>query len=262
MIHLLRNLLIPILVIWTFPANGKTSNPVDMSVTSESPIRNNFWTFGLSGTRHTLRAGDGNELTGNTVDVSFGTGILRHMWYSYGTVDILLGPFEPTREKQLDVDYQGTGITYWWGYSAQELDLRHPEGGYGFTMGIKYADIAGRSIGRNRREKGLRSNIENEHQISDYRMRITTFSLIPAIFFCWLKESRATGNSRELLRTRVEGYFLTLGLSLPVLSTYRAQYTSREKGDLGELNVDKNHKETGEMDGFSILINFTSLLGV
>lgn len=227
-------------------------------------IRNSFWSFGMSGVRHALKAGNGNEIIGNALTTSFGLGYLRKKWYSYGTINILLGPYEPIRERQLNVDYDGTGLTYWLGYSAQEMDLRSPEGGYGFVMGFDYSDITGNSFGRNRQEVGDPDSPTNIGLINNYSMRASQLSVVPSIFFCWLEGGRPKGNTPELLRTRVEGYILTVGFGIPFLSNYRARYTVNVREDeagKGDI-IEKTVKDLGKLEGFSLLINFTSLLGV
>jgi hypothetical protein len=244
-------------------SNG-IANPGPVNTVAESEIRNGFWSFGLSGLRHTLKAGNGNEVLGNTAAISIGTGYLRHKWYSYGTLNILLGPYEPTRDRQLNVDFEGSGATYWLGFSAQDLDLRSAAGGYGFVMGLDYSDISGHSVGRNRQESGDPANPKNVGLINKYSMHVSQLAVIPSIFFCWLEPGRLKGNTPELLRTRVEGYVLTIGIGIPFLSKYRAGYVMKIKDEetgRGEI-VDKSVNETGKLEGFSIIINFTSLLGV
>lgn len=239
------------LVLATPVARAQSSLTVPITAPSNAPAedKGNVWSFGITGMRHSLKAGDGNELLGNAGAIQIGTGWIANSWYSDVSLDILLGPYEPTREKQLNVDYVGTGLTAFAGFSAQTKNLRSAEGGYGFALGLSYADTVGRSVGRNRKEGSSADLLDN------YTMRVTNFSLIPAIFFSWLKEARPKGNTPELLETRVEGYFLTIGMAMPVLSSYSAKYDKRE-GDQVEEQNDK-----GQLRGYSILIALKSMLG-
>ncbi len=224
-------------------------------------VKSNVWSFGIAGERHSLKAGNGNELLGNSGAIQLGTGYISSSWYADVSLDILLGPYEPTREKQLNVDYVGTGLSFFTGFSAQTKDLRSAEGGYGFALGLTYADIVGRSIGRNRKE-GQESG--NANLIDNYVMHVTNFSLVPAIFFSWLKEARPNGNTPELLETRVEGYFLTIGMAMPLLTAYQAQYDVR--GDVGAADPsatgDLTHvREKGQLRGYSLVISLKAMLG-
>jgi hypothetical protein len=89
-------------------------------------------------------------------------------------------------------------------------------------------------------------------------MRVNNLSLLPAIFLSWLAPPRPRGNTPELLMTRLEGYFLTLGMAMPLLSSYSARYTVRpEPGQ----PAPPQKLEKGELRGYSILMSFTAMLG-
>jgi hypothetical protein len=219
---------------------------------ADGPVRKSVWSFGLTGARHSLKAGNGrDEFLGNSAAVQIGNGSVAKSWYSLGSLDILLGPYEPALGDQLSVDYQGTGLTMWTGFSAQTLDLRSEAGGYGFALGLSYADIVGRSIGKNKKDDGS-ADPDNGARIGAYTMRVTNFSLLPGIFFSWLSPARPSGNAPELLATRTEGYILTLSAAMPLLVSYSAKF---ERLD-GEQESD-----SGRLRGYSVLVTLMSLLG-
>lgn len=230
-----------------------TPAPAAIIEVESEDIKRSVWSVGLTGNRHTWKAGDGNEILGNSAAVALGGGYIEEEWYVNLSLDIILGPYEPTRNRQLNVDYQGTGLTIWWGYSAQTLDLRSAEGGYGFALGLGYADTVGRSFGKNRRESKDANDPENAELIESYVMRVTNFSLLPAIFFSWLSPGRKHGNAPELLMTRVEGYVLTLGMAMPLLATYKAEYSTKAGGE--------NTSESGRLRGYQMLVSLTAMLG-
>src|SRR5690606_19285590 len=116
--------------------------------------REDAFSVGLMGLRHSLKTGDGNEMIGNAAAIQLGKSYIAPTWFWNASLDIHLGPYEPTRGRQLDVDFFGTGLSVWGGTSAQNSNLRSLEGGYGFALGLSYADVVGRSIGRNRFERG------------------------------------------------------------------------------------------------------------
>lgn len=227
--------------------------------------RRSVWSVGVSGQRHSLKAGDGNEILGNSGAFQLGYGFVAQSWFLNLSLDVLLGPYEPTREGQINVDYLGTGFTLWTGVSAQTLDLRSQAGGYGFALGVSYADAVGRAIGRNRDE----DDPPPSELIDDYVLRVTNFSLLPAIFFSWLKEARPRGNTPELLATRVEGYFLTLGMAMPIMVSYNARYSLRTKPAPVATPAEAQEpakgpqsvEEKGRMRGYSVLVSLTAMLG-
>lgn len=227
-------------------------------------VRKQFWTFELSAFRHDLKAGDGNELKGKNLNLSIGKGSMKEKWFSYGSVDIILGPYEPVRGNQLDVDYKGVGLSYWIGYSAPDLNLRDELGGYGFIVGLIYSDLVGESIGKNLKINSDDTNPDNVNLIDQYRMHINYFAISPTIFFSWLKPGRKLGDNPDLLKTRIEGYFLTLGLAIPIVSNYQAKYSVKERIDesgRGEI-VSADKSDSGSLEGLSIMIRFTTLFGI
>lgn len=233
--------------------------------------RDDFWSFSLSGERHSFKAGEGYELIGNSGQVSVGYGYLVGRWYAQLAGDIIVGPFNPARAKDLEVDYQGTGVRFWWGYSAQELDLRHADGGYGFVLGLGYSDIVGRSIGRDRTEPVSPMDLGNLGVKSDFSVRVNHLSLYPGFFFCWLKDVRTEGYSSEQLMTRIEGYILKVTFGVPWSADYQEKFKLRQlkegltKESSAETDeifwVDVTKKNRGNLNGYSILITFSALFG-
>lgn len=192
--------------------------------------KRNVFSVGLAGTRHSLKSGEADEVIGNAGAVSLGAGYIAKSWLFNASFDILLGPYEPTRQGAYNVDFYGTGATLWTGFSAQTLDLRSPAGGYGFALGLSYADMVGRSA-------------EATGGSPEYTMRVNHLSLVPGLFFSWLEPARPRGNTPDLLKTRLEGEILSLGMSMPLLSTFNA-------------NAAK-----GRLRGYSIVLNITGVIG-
>lgn len=253
----LRRLLPLLMLAVTWP---KLAKAAELGLPAKKPTeaKSSVFSFGVTGSRHNLKSGDGNEVVGNSGAVQLGTGRVGESWFGLLSLDIHMGPYEPALDDQLNVDFQGTGLTLWTGFSAQTLDLRSAAGGYGFALGLSYADIVGRSIGANHKDSRRRDGSgkpagEDAELIDNYTMRVTNFSLLPAIFFSWLKPGRLAGNSPELLSTRGEGYVLTIGVAMPIMVSYQAKY---------ELLDGTPQNDTGQLRGYSVLLNLTSLLGI
>lgn len=224
--------------------------PVKSSKKSSSEnVKRNIWSFGFTGFRSSLKADDGSELLGNSGAVQLGTGYLGHAFFFDASFDILLGPYEPTFARQVNVDYTGTGMTLWTGFSAQTADLRSEAGGYGFALGISYSDIAGHSSGKN---SSAKNGAQADKLVDDYTMRVTNLSLLPAVYFSWLAPARPHGNTPELLATRVEGYVLTIGAAAPMVATYSADYTTQDG---------KQHSSRGKLNGYGLLLSLKAMLG-
>lgn len=234
---------------------------------------NHFWSVGLTGERFTFKAGDGYELLGNSGGLAIGYGYIKGRWFLMGEGEMFVGPFDPSYRRILNVDYQGTAIQTWWGYSAEELDLRHPDGGYGFIFGFNYKDIVGKSV--DQQDHPIAPGTAKEMRESfNHSVRATSFSITPGIFFCWMQSPRV--KTSKSLVTRIEGYLLTLSYSMPIFSRYQAKYSSWEFKDKVNRNLDEledhdpvqsdeirqgRFKKGGKLKGHSITITFQALLG-
>lgn len=225
---------------------------------ADQGVKRNVFSVGFLGEKHSLKAGDGNELSGNSTAVQLGSGYIADKWYTQFSLDIILGPYEPVRNRELNSDFFGTGFTWFMGVSAQTQNLRSPEGGYGFALGISYADIVGRTVSE--RSQDSREGKRGE-TINDYTIRVNKLSLMPAVFFSWLKDARPKGNSPEQLMTRLEGYLMTIGVEIPLLATYSAAYTIRDNESPTELLPTREQKDNGQLRGYSVLFGLTTFLG-
>ena len=203
------------------------------------------WTLSLSGTQHSLKSGDGDHLIGIAAAVGLGYSYIGHNWIASGRVDFITGPYQSSKQQDLTVDFSGIGIDVNIGFSAENKDLRSYPGGYGFLLGVSYFDSIGRSVGE-------RTSDLDGVKINNWVMRINSFSVYPAVFFTWLQPARQQGNSPDLLLTRIEGYLLSIGISIPIQTEYRVRFEADELRQSSE----------GDLNGYSILVNFTTLFGV
>lgn len=228
---------------------------------ADSDSSETYYFVGFTGVRQNMRGLEVHALTGNSVEINFGMKSLGRNWYLDGSVDVRQGPYEPILDRQLDSDYFGTGFTLTWGISAQNLDIRSIEGSYGFALSAKYLDIAGRSIGRNRSEAAFASG-DKDSIISKYSMRVNELSLTPSIFFSWLTTKREKSNKPEHLKTRIEGYMINIGLSVPYSSRYKARYdlTERPSEDNPDMSTQTSTiTEHGSLRGYSFIIALSTL---
>ena len=235
--------------------------------------KNHFWSVGLTGERLSYKAGTGYELLGNSGLLSIGYGYMQDRWFVMGSADVITGPFNPNQSEKMEMDYQGTGINAWWGYSAQELDLRHPAGGYGFTLGISYIDIAGRNVFE--QDKPIVPSFYSQDGLSyNHSVRMTSTAISPGVFFCWMTPSRTYGSSVEQLKTRVEGYILTIAFQMPIFANYQySQYvwSIKDKESFEPNDQDifipaegwENNlvRQGGKLKGNTLLVSFQALLG-
>ena len=233
---------------------------------ADEATRNTFWHLGMNGERHLLKSGENLHLVGSSLVVQLGRGYVGENWYGSVSLDIISGPYEPVQRDAQTLDYLGTGFTVWWGYNAEPVNIRTDKGNYGFSLGLSYADIVGRTVGQRRYTREAQG-VAGTEVVDDYVMRITNFSLIPAVFFCWLTEPRPLNNRPENLRTRIEGYLLTIGVATPLMATYQVKYKSTNLPEKYDSSKDKapvptSQSKHGRLKGYSIVLSFTAMLGV
>ncbi len=225
--------------------------------------RKGTWVVGSSILRHSLQAGASHELVGKAAQVSLGGGWIAQRWYTSLTLDILLGPWEPSSAQSLDVDWSGTGATWWTGWSARNVDLRSPQGSYGFGLGLTYADMVGRSIGRNRRDPGDPSDPRSVGIVDNYLMRVNNLGVSAALFFTWLAPPRPKGNSPDLLKTRLEGSVLWLGATVPLASSWNAEFDRRvAPATEGSPTIKEQVRERGRLKGWTVFASIQAGLGI
>ncbi len=226
--------------------------PAVATSTMSRETKGSVWSFGLTGLQENLKGSNNHQLIGPSTAIQIGFGHIAEDWLAIVSADILQGPYQPTYDSQLQVDYSGFGISAWTGLSAQKANLRSPEGGYGFALGLSYGTLKGLMVGRNRLDSG-NGTASTRGLVDSYTMTLSKLTLIPGVFFSWLTNARPHGNTPDLLKTRIEGYVLMVGAATPMFATYTAAYT---KG------TNTEQRDSGSLSGYSITVNFTALLGV
>lgn len=212
--------------------------------------RDNYWSIGLAGYQNNLKSGTDQSLLGPSLVVQVGRGHLENNWFLSGTLDIISGPYRAQQGGPVDLDFQGTGFTALLGYSAENTSLRTDLGNYGFTFGISYSDMVGRSL------EGKRTQLADGNAIEKFTTRVTNFSILPAVFFCWLEPPRKKGNDPDLLVTRIEGYILNLGIAVPMKANFTNKYDK-----ISEDGVTPQ-SERGSLKGYTLMVSLTAALGV
>lgn len=232
-----------------------TSAVGDVVYKVEDEIRNSVWGIGVGGNKYRLRSEEDNDLEGVNTVVKVSKGYIFDRGYVMFGLDIFSGPFNTEHRSEVSLDYKGTGFFTTFGYAVDKVNIRSHKGNYGFALGLSYSDIVGRSL----KQGVVESDGEN---ISKFSMRVTNLSLYPSAFFIWLKKGRNHSNRPQDLNTRIEGYLISIGVSVPLLANYRAKYNR-----INEPTSDGDEEITsvsvrGKLRGHSLMIAFTALIGL
>jgi len=215
--------------------------------------RNDVWEVGLNFQRLQLKD-DKNNLVGNGGTFQVGMGRIIGPWQLSLVADIVLGPFTSLRKERVKTDFYGTGGTLSARYTFGHKGARAIRG-LGLSLKLAYADIVGRSIQNSTRT-------DDHREVSDLSMRTSIFMGYAGVFISWIEESRPTGNTAQLLTTRVEGYILSCDFGYPLKSSYSTTYheTEYEEGSDEVISTQKK-RERGAHNGYSIRATLTILLG-
>jgi hypothetical protein len=208
-------------------------------------IKRGAWTFGFYGVRHDLKSDEENNLKGVSTAVQLGYGHIATKWYLNTTLDIFSGPFK-LKKSSSELDFAGTGASVQLGYTFSP-NLRQVGGAYGMVLGLSYSDIIGKS--------------DDNNDENTVKMKINNFSVFSGAVFCLLKPARPNDNKPENLVTRMEGYFLTLGISAPVQAKYDLRY-KREVEETPDTTDSEPARERGQLKGTALMVYLSTWLGV
>ena len=217
--------------------------------------RTTVWTIGLSQNKYALKSGEEASLLDSATVVQLGRGHLAENIYASYTFEIISGPYNSRQQGHVSTDFTGTGFSAMIAHTAENANIRTESGNYGFAIGLGYSDIIGRSV-------GLKPAVSSSENIDQFTMHVTSYTILPSLFFAWLKEVRPVGNTPELLATRIEGYVLNLGIAMPLWARYRISYLSTPMGASGALASPQSVTKNGYLGGYNLVITFSALLGV
>jgi sec-independent protein translocase protein TatC len=236
----------------------------------KSVASHSSWSFGAGMALHELTTDGIHDIRGKAARISLGYVASRGRWDLSTTLDLVLGPYEPINPGQLrriDVDYNGTGITITGNYNLRPEATRAPA----LMAGIGYIDATGRAIGGGFEEDLIApSATENTAGrtalLDNYVLRSTRLSAIAgaSLIANWRKPRKS--NSREDLKTTIDGYVISAWLDYPIVASYTAKYdelmtTGSYSKDSGLRLESQPVSDRGSVHGYSIVIQTTALLG-
>ena len=239
-------------------SNAQTAQQPAAAPQAKAPVdfRKTVWNISLTQNKYALKSGEEASLLDSATIVQLGHGFLGENIYVSYTFDIISGPYNARQQEHVSADFSGTGFSAMIAHTAENANIRTESGNYGFAIGLGYSDIIGRSV-------SLKPSVTKNENIDQFTMRVTSYTIFPSLFFAWLKEARPTGNTPELLTTRIEGYMLNMGIAMPLWSRYKLSYLSTPTTQ-NTASSSSTHVVTtyGYLAGYSLVITFSALLGV
>lgn len=160
-------------------------------------------------------------------DINVGYVHIDETWWAMARGHL---PFGPTSQRFPDsppLDFEGYGFSTTYGRSFSGR-LRKPSGDYGAEVGFEVFELVGRSF---RRQVLADQSVSNA-----WVMKTRWTAITPALTASFLKPARPQGSRPEWLMTRIEGYRLSLGMVIPVQTSWdlRWEHDSISQGDRGK----------------------------
>ena len=234
----------------------------DQSITNGPPTTR-LWAFSASVEQFRLHGDRGNDVFGKAGQVGFGLGVfVNDRWLVQGLVNLHAGPWERIRDSSFNADFSGTGVTVESIVGLTGPTLRSGGGVWSAVLSAEYLDLVGRTIGPNLKEPTTPQAHSDYFFEQSYQININAIWLNPGIEWTNIKTPRPSGNSTELLTTRVEGCSLRLSAGFPIYSSYRANSVGRDNSgapvatQAAQENVDK-----GRLRGYSVITSVHTWLG-
>lgn len=233
----------------------------DQSITNGPPT-NRLWAFSASLEQFRLHGDRGNDVFGKAGQVGFGLGVFVHdRVLVQGLVNLYAGPWERIRDSSFNADFSGTGVTVESVFALTGSSLRSGGGIWSAVLSAEYLDMVGRTIGNNLKEPTNQQKHDDFFFEQSYQININAIWLNPGIEWTNIKTPRPTGNSTELLTTRVEGCSLRLSAGIPIFSSYRAVSVIRQDDGSNTTQKPQENVDKGRLRGYSVITSVHTWLG-
>lgn len=229
-------------------------SPSPITITKEGwtgPPTDRFWLAKFAA--HDLRLVDStrdlNNVRGLGGQISFGPSWFVSPWLEAGaTLDVSFGPAARVRNNQFQVEHSGVGGSMYARFSPTLSSLRSNAWTPTVSLYASYFDLNGKTMGRNR-VRGTESAPEWSLE-QNFASNYNAIWLVPAIGAAKILSPRPTGNTAELLTTRIEGYFIQIGVMWPVYSRYRVTFERKED----QTSPPESRSEKGKFKGTSFVL--------
>lgn len=246
------------LIFTAFSADGAAAE--DQSIINGPPTKR-LWAFNLAMEQIKLHGDRGNDIVGKAASVGFGLGyFINDRWLVQGFVGLRAGPWDRVRDSSFNSDFSGTGVSLETIYGLTGSSLRSGGSMWSFALVTGYTDLAGKSIGPNRKEPTNPNDSSGFFLEKSYQINANILWLNPGIEWTYIKAPRSTGNTPELLATRIEGCSIRVSAGVPIFASYRARSVARIN-DQGASQAQQEVTDKGRLRGYSVITSLQTWLG-
>ena len=235
--------------------------------TKDSGNAGSFWTFGTGIASYNLETESIHSIKGRSARISIGHDTGGKAWSLATSFDLIMGPYAPVNPghlRRIDMDFNGSGVTMM-GYYRLQPSNDSPVGSVALLAGVSYLDLTGRSLGGGFERDFVLAPVASSEAAADpvqvldnYKLKAARFSAITGIAWNANWGKARTSNQPSDLKTRVDGYKVSLWTEVPFISNYTSQYdlvTASDQVQSQTIN------DRGSLSGYSIVLQATALLG-
>ena len=235
--------------------------------TKDSGNAGSFWTFGTGIASYNLETESIHSIKGRSARISIGHDTGGKAWSLATSFDLIMGPYAPVNPghlRRIDMDFNGSGVTMM-GYYRLKPSNDSPVGSVALLAGVSYLDLTGRSLGGGFERDFVLAPVASSEAAADpvqvldnYKLKAARFSAITGIAWNANWGKARTSNQPSDLKTRVDGYKVSLWTEVPFISNYTSQYdlvTASDQVQSQTIN------DRGSLSGYSIVLQATALLG-
>jgi hypothetical protein len=226
-----------------------------------------FWTFGAGISSYNLETESIHSIKGRSARISIGHDTGGKIWSLATSFDLIMGPYAPVNPgdlRRIDMDFNGSGFTLLGNYRLQPANDSRT-GSVALVAGVSYLDLTGRSLGGGFERDFVLAPVGSSKAAADpvqvldnYKLRAARFSAVAGVAWNANWAKARTSNQPSDLKTRVDGYKLSLWTEVPFISNYTSEYdlvTASDQVQSQSIN------DRGSLSGYSIVLQATALLG-
>jgi hypothetical protein len=169
------------------------------------------------------------------------------------------GPWPVVRNGSFESEFSGVGVGAEASWCITSI-CRANQYVWGVSLGLSFFDLTGKSLGPNQHDSGDPNLLGNAYLEQKYQLNVSGFTASTSFDLVKFQAPRPTGNTTDLLTTRIEGGAIKIGVSMPFLMSYRAFILQREEGQ-PVTQSPTEQKEKGQMRGFSWFITLKTWIG-
>ncbi len=218
------------------------------------PPDKSLWSFGIDSLFYNLHSPEEHQIRGLGARVKAGLNyFFNESLFLQNEIQIFTGPWGKMRNDTFQGDVSGYGFACDFVFPLLGEPIRSGQSSLSGIITANYSDLSAKSLGRNLKTSSDPDSRENVLLEREYSLKVQSLFLEATTQWIFFKAPRPSGNTSELLETRLEGHAIRLGVGVPVLSKYQAKAIKVEDSANSTQEL-KESTTKGRMTGFYMIL--------